>query len=288
MNYTVTINCGGKSGTISVKAKLATNGHGDVDGNTFASDATSSSMIYDITPPTFTFELVSSAPYGYTIDWTLTFNEDVFDGNLNSHLLVQCDPPSDKARITTYGDVGKQWFVTVSLETERTGEVYDVWLRYDHVGSSVRDVAGNYIAMPSLDSESVSIDQTSCTDRSNGVVCDDGDACTTDDKCSSGYACVGMTKKCNSATFCQQNGVCNPESGACEYSGNHEGEECDDEDECVVDSVCRDGLCVGQPKECAEIDRCHVSYCQEGSCQNEPVTNCFITETWKSDSFSSR
>ncbi|MHC4838436.1 MAG: hypothetical protein ACYTF3_09685 [Planctomycetota bacterium] len=106
--------------------------------------------------------------------------------------------------------------------------------------------------------------------RPNGVVCDDGDACTTDDRCNEG-ACGGQPVRCEPADDACTVVACNPESGQCEADIAGEGA-CDDGDPCTVEDTCNGGRCLGAPRDCADDDPCTVDGCgPDGQCQYRVV-----------------
>lgn len=80
------------------------------------------------------------------------------------------------------------------------------------------------------------------------TLCNDGDACTTVDKCTAGV-CTGYTPVVCPASNnnCQEPGVCNKASGACSYAQKAQGTSCDDNDKCSATSTCSDvtGTCQG-------------------------------------------
>jgi len=106
-----------------------------------------------------------------------------------------------------------------------------------------------------------------------GVVCDDGNACTLDDVCVEG-TCKGTAITCAEPGVCQRAGVCNKQTGACEYKAQSDGTECSDDDACTLDDVCMSGECVGVPMVCEEVGPCQRAECvaSSGTCEslNEP------------------
>ncbi len=101
----------------------------------------------------------------------------------------------------------------------------------------------------------------------DGLGCDDEDACTADDACSSGF-CVGIVKDCSSleeGNACRH-AWCEPGSepipGECVVADVEDGTLCDDQAYCVVDEVCLSGECVGSPYQCPE-KQCAAVKCDE-------------------------
>ncbi|QRN98426.1 putative metal-binding motif-containing protein [Archangium violaceum] len=83
--------------------------------------------------------------------------------------------------------------------------------------------------------------------------CDDGNACTTSDRCSAQGTCAGTQKTCNGPTDqCRENtGTCNPASGACEYPPKPATATCDDGNKCTDSDKCNgSGMCAGTAKVC--------------------------------------
>jgi cysteine-rich repeat protein len=64
-----------------------------------------------------------------------------------------------------------------------------------------------------------SASQSAWTNRANGFSCDDGNACTTNDKCSSGVCAAGSPVSCvNPTTACYKSpGTCSTADGSCSY-----------------------------------------------------------------------
>ncbi len=104
-----------------------------------------------------------------------------------------------------------------------------------------------------------------------GALCDDGDACTADDRCEIGV-CVGKTAvTCAPSTACMQV-ACEPAVGCVETPIVAA---CDDLDACTADDECKDGVCVGKPITCDDANPCTVDSCDvfEG-CVYDPSSQC--------------
>ncbi len=138
--------------------------------------------------------------------------------------------------------------------------------------------------------------------------CDDGYACTRDDRCSAGicrgtpYTCDdgiactldrcdgsgGCTAELAPGRFCLIGGQCVPDgaldpTNACracvtpvsttQYTAN-DGASCDDALVCTSGDACRDGVCQGDPKlACDDQNACTTDGCQEGTgCVHAPRT----------------
>ncbi|MGB0592559.1 MAG: hypothetical protein ACPGU1_22990, partial [Myxococcota bacterium] len=103
----------------------------------------------------------------------------------------------------------------------------------------------------------------------DGVGCDDGDACTSEDSCDGGE-CQGKAQVCLDGLECTI-GSC--EAGQCEYTPKPAGVSCDDENACTEGDVCDDsGQCAGTVKACDDGLVCTESTCVSGECVNSPLT----------------
>ena len=110
----------------------------------------------------------------------------------------------------------------------------------------------------------------------DGVVCDDGLFCTTDDTCQAGTCTGGPPNDCGmEPPECEQV-ACDEASDACTTEPVANGEACVGDDLCQINATCNNGLCTGgTPKDCffAPVpDECHVSVCnpQNGMCEPVP------------------
>ncbi|MEO0812752.1 MAG: MopE-related protein, partial [Myxococcota bacterium] len=88
------------------------------------------------------------------------------------------------------------------------------------------------------------------------VACDDGDTCTTNDRCVAGV-CSGANTACacENAADCDDGNACTSEtcaSGSCQYT-NLSGS-CDDGNVCTTGEMCVDGVCQGDGEEpCTDL-----------------------------------
>ena len=84
------------------------------------------------------------------------------------------------------------------------------------------------------------------------TACDDGDPCTSGERCSAG-GCLG-----GSATVCAQSAcataACNPETGVCDATYAADGASCDDSEPLTTHDACATGSCVGTPVPGAVYD----------------------------------
>jgi hypothetical protein len=84
----------------------------------------------------------------------------------------------------------------------------------------------------------------------NGAVCDDQNACTDKDYCSSGV-CKGQPIFCDDAQLCTDD-ACNPDSG-CTHKFN--SAPCDDGNVCTASDACKNGACGGSPVEACQCTK---------------------------------
>ncbi len=108
-----------------------------------------------------------------------------------------------------------------------------------------------------------------CVGAKNGTECDDGNACTTKDRCWEGQ-CVGkMPLHCNDSNKCTKDS-CDPGSGCVHQPVN--GIPCQDGDKCTVGDKCWDGSCrSGKQTACDDDDVCTQDLCAGGKCTHLPA-----------------
>ena len=95
----------------------------------------------------------------------------------------------------------------------------------------------------------------------DGAACDDGNACTADDRCGGG-ACVGQAYTCPDNP-CQKSVACDGQGG-CLGTPKRDGTHCDDGDPCTRDDVCTDGVCGGRAYSCPAPTECEVAVTCDG------------------------
>ncbi|MFT5434592.1 MAG: hypothetical protein ACI9OJ_005306, partial [Myxococcota bacterium] len=107
-----------------------------------------------------------------------------------------------------------------------------------------------------------------CASVAQIAPCDDGDACTTADLCKSGV-CNGQPLNCADGNPCTTDGCTD---GECDNVALATGEECSDDDPCVVSADCQDGLCLAnETLACDDQNPCTVDVCQSGvGCATTP------------------
>lgn len=107
-----------------------------------------------------------------------------------------------------------------------------------------------------------------CADQPDGLPCDDGHACTTQDSCKGGICVGGPPPDCDDHDSCTDD-VCDPSTASCTHTPN--SAPCDDGDACTVNDACSGGVCKGSPKDCNDGNACTDDTCDAtGSCQHAP------------------
>jgi hypothetical protein len=105
--------------------------------------------------------------------------------------------------------------------------------------------------------------------------CNDGNACTQDDRCQAGVCVSGTPVTCTALDQCHDAGTCDPSTGQCSNPPKT-GTGCDDGNPCTQSDTCQDGECVSGPEmPCTALDQCHdVGTCEPstGQCTNPPKT----------------
>ena len=91
--------------------------------------------------------------------------------------------------------------------------------------------------------------------RGAGTPCDDGDACTQDDRCGGGGdagRCLSTPVVCTAANDCSEVGTCNPLSGVCDSPSRPDGDLCADalarDGQGLAAGICRGGSCQRLPE----------------------------------------
>jgi len=93
--------------------------------------------------------------------------------------------------------------------------------------------------------------------KPNKTVCNDGDACTLNDKCFFG-ACIGTPKQCTALSQCYNAGICNQATGVCSNPMKPNETPCNDGNVCTLGEKCQNGSCgSGTQKTCPPPDQCH-------------------------------
>ena len=103
------------------------------------------------------------------------------------------------------------------------------------------------------------------------IVCDDGDPCTAD-FCESEVGCVYHAlagcgqctddAQCDDTNPCTAD-FCDPSSGLCAHDGAPlDGSACESGNLCIEDTVCQAGVCVGADVDCGAGDPCYETWCE--------------------------
>jgi uncharacterized protein (TIGR03382 family) len=112
-----------------------------------------------------------------------------------------------------------------------------------------------------------------CTALS-AVACDDGNACTQNDKCQAGACVGGTTVTCTAMDACHTAGTCSTMTGMCSNPAKPDGTTCSDGSACTQTDTCMAGVCTGKnpvtcpmPGQCTTVAACDPT---SGTC---PVSN---------------
>lgn len=89
------------------------------------------------------------------------------------------------------------------------------------------------------------------------LTCDDGNACTLNDKCMDGI-CVGQPMDCDDGDECS---VDSCEDGVCKHVPVDDGLACNDNSFCTINDKCVAGKCVGEVVECDDNNICTDDSC---------------------------
>jgi len=100
-----------------------------------------------------------------------------------------------------------------------------------------------------------------CAGKANGDACDDGEACTAGETCMNGQCQGGSLLTCPAPDDCHDDGVCDPQTGACVPPVRPNGSPCDDGDACTGPDVCAAGACGGAPVSCDDGSACTTDAC---------------------------
>ena len=107
--------------------------------------------------------------------------------------------------------------------------------------------------------------------KSDGIACDDNDACSKADICLAG-TCTGTSPvMCAAPDQCHEKPTCDPSTGACSNPAKVDSFPCDDENPCTETDACKVGKCAGVPIVCSASDDCHVAGTCDvnmGTCSN--------------------
>lgn len=105
-------------------------------------------------------------------------------------------------------------------------------------------------------------------DSVDGVICNDMNSCTINDKCFSGI-CTGQSINCSYLDSSCNKGAC--QNGICIETPFNEGSVCEDNLYCSINNICLSGLCSqGNSRDCDDNNVTTYDYCNEtsDSCQH--------------------
>ncbi len=109
------------------------------------------------------------------------------------------------------------------------------------------------------------------TGYNDGLACDDGNLCTSNDQCFGGN-CQGTGRICPAPDQCHDAAACNPQTGACANPIKPNNTACNDSNGCTQSDTCQNGVCTGgSPRQCPATDQCHdAGTCSAttGTCSN--------------------
>ena len=111
--------------------------------------------------------------------------------------------------------------------------------------------------------------QTGCLHKPlDGIICDDGNACTAQDVCTNG-ACTGTPVDCNDKNQCTED-KCDAVAGCLHQALN--GSPCNDGNECTVKDTCIQETCAGTPIDCDDHNQCTQDGCDPtAGCTHQPL-----------------
>jgi len=102
----------------------------------------------------------------------------------------------------------------------------------------------------------------------DGIVCDDGNACTVQDVCTKG-ACTGVLVQCDDKNQCTED-RCDEVAGCLHRVLN--GSPCNDGSACTANDTCLNELCSGTPIDCDDHNACTRDGCEPaGGCVHLPL-----------------
>jgi hypothetical protein len=106
----------------------------------------------------------------------------------------------------------------------------------------------------------------------DGTACDDGDFCTTPDRCVTGRCVAGPPRDCSDGNSCTID-FCSRFQRACIHLPRPPGALCDDGDRCTLNDRCQPGaVCRGTARNCNDNNSCTTDRCDPatGACVNTP------------------
>ncbi|MBW1809229.1 MAG: proprotein convertase P-domain-containing protein [Deltaproteobacteria bacterium] len=113
-------------------------------------------------------------------------------------------------------------------------------------------------------------DERPC-EGADGEPCDDGQFCTTDDRCIGGV-CTGFPNDCDDGNSCTVD-ICNEVDDVCVNTAAPDNTPCDDGQYCTLSEFCTGGICAdGSPRNCSDGNPCTTDSCDEDgdACASAP------------------
>lgn len=105
------------------------------------------------------------------------------------------------------------------------------------------------------------------TQTNNTIQCSDDNLCTVSDFCTTDGTCIGTLLDCSTGDPCLS-GICNPLTGLCDIFNTVAV--CDDHNLCTTCDKCTGGICVGVPVQCDDSNICTDTECNPltGICEH--------------------
>jgi hypothetical protein len=129
----------------------------------------------------------------------------------------------------------------------------------------------------------------------DGMACDDGMFCTTNDTCVAGVCTGGPQNTCGIAPQQCEGVTCTEASQNCSVQPASPGDPCVPTSLCDVGGTCTNGLCIGTPNDCffAPVNPCELAVCdpadgvckgqsdatQDGTSCVDPMELCSVNKT---------
>ncbi len=108
----------------------------------------------------------------------------------------------------------------------------------------------------------------------DGMACDDGLFCTTNDACDKGTCVGGPPNDCGMVTAACSATLCDEAAKSCSVVPVKDGTTCAPADLCQVNGTCQASVCAGQPKDCSfsPLSECNKVACDSstGECTGTP------------------
>ena len=113
--------------------------------------------------------------------------------------------------------------------------------------------------------------------------CDDGNACTLNENCSTGVCTATKHTKCDDGSPCTQD-ACDPKTGKCVTTPEKNGTACADGSACHETDTCINGVCTlgpdGNGGKCSDGDGCTTNdVCKAGKCEAGGPLPCGAQKT---------